>query len=174
MATAREIDPFLKEDFLSRAPEHHGQSLPRCAPRIPPYDTGARPHASYRLTRSTKKANHHTRSAQPPRGYAPLHFRSNQWSGRRTTAQGACNRPTVMCPFISTETNDQEGEPPRGKCTTDPRLCAHSASLQPAVQHGAQSHMSCNWRAGYWVQKNRTVARANAMPPRDRRGRLKR
>jgi hypothetical protein len=82
MATDREIDPFLKADFPSRAPERHGQSLPRCAPRIPPYDMGARPHASYWLTRSMKKANHHTRSAQLPRGYAPLHFRSNQRSGR--------------------------------------------------------------------------------------------
>jgi hypothetical protein len=62
MATTREINPFLKGDFPSCAPERHGQSLPRCAPRIPPYDTGARPHTSYRLTQSTKKANHHTRS----------------------------------------------------------------------------------------------------------------
>jgi hypothetical protein len=136
MATARGIDPFLKADFPSRASERHGQSLPRCAPRIPPYDTGARPHASYRLTQSTKKANHHTRSGQPSCGYASLHFRSNQRSGRRTAAQGACNRPTVMRPFISAETNGREGEPPCGKCTTAPRLCAHSASLQPAVQHG--------------------------------------
>jgi hypothetical protein len=58
MATAREIDPFLKADFPTRAPKRHGQSLPRCAPGFPPYDTGARPHMSYRLTRSMKKANH--------------------------------------------------------------------------------------------------------------------
>jgi hypothetical protein len=82
MATTQEIDLFLKGDFPSCAPDRHGQSLPRCAPRIPHYDTGARPHASYRLARSTKKANHHTRGVQPPRGYAPLHFRSNQRSGR--------------------------------------------------------------------------------------------
>jgi hypothetical protein len=109
MATTREIDPFLKADFPSCTPERHGQSLPMCTPRIPPYDTEARPHASYRLTRSTKKANHHTRSAQPPRGYTPLHFRSNQWSGRRTAAQGACNRPAVMRLFIFAETSGQEG-----------------------------------------------------------------
>jgi hypothetical protein len=99
MATTREIDPFLKEDFPSRAPERHGKSLPQCAPRIPPYDTGARPHASYRLTRSTKKANHHTWSAQPPRGYTPLHFRSNQRSGRRTAAQGSMQLPHGYAPL---------------------------------------------------------------------------
>jgi hypothetical protein len=82
MATTREINPFLKAEFPARAPKRHGQSLPRCAPGFPPYDTGARPHMSYRLTRSTKKANHRTRSMQPPRGYAPLHFRRNQRSGR--------------------------------------------------------------------------------------------
>jgi hypothetical protein len=62
MATAREIDPFLKADFPTRALKRQGQSLPRRAPGFPPYDTGARPHMSYRPTRSTKKANHRTRS----------------------------------------------------------------------------------------------------------------
>jgi hypothetical protein len=82
MATAREIDPFLKADLPTRALEHHGQSFPRRAPGLPPYDTGARPHMSYRLTQSTKKAEHHPRSVQLPRSYAPLHFRSNQRSER--------------------------------------------------------------------------------------------
>jgi hypothetical protein len=136
MATAWEIDPFLKADFPTRAPKRHTQSLPRRAPGFPPYDTGARPHMSYRLTQSTKKVNHHTRSMQLPRGHAPLHFRGNQRSGRRTTAQGACNRPTVMRPFIFAETSGRKGEPPRRKRTTAPRLCTPSALLQPAVQHG--------------------------------------
>jgi hypothetical protein len=83
---------------------------------------------SYRLTRR--------RSVQLPRGYAPLHFRGNQRSGRQTAAQGACNRPTVKCPFIFTITNGQKGEPPRKKRTTAPQLCAPSASLQPVVQYG--------------------------------------
>jgi hypothetical protein len=73
---------------------------------------------------------------QPPRGYAPLHFRRNQRSGRRTAAQGACNRPTVVRPFIFAKTSGREGEPPRRKRTTDPRLCAPSASLRPVVQYG--------------------------------------
>jgi hypothetical protein len=109
MATAREIDPFLKADFPTRAPKRHGQTLLRRVPGFPPYDTGARPHMSYRLTRSTKKANHRTRSMQLPRSYAP---------------------------FIFGATSGQEGKPPRKKRTTAPRLCAPSASLQPAVQHG--------------------------------------
>jgi hypothetical protein len=136
MATTREINLFLKADFPSCAPERHRQSLHQCAPRIQPYDMGARPHASYRLARSTKKANHHTRSVQPPRGYAPLYFRTNQQSGRRTAAQGTCNRPAVVRLFIFAETNGQEGEPPRRKRTTAPWLCAPSASLQSVVQHG--------------------------------------
>jgi hypothetical protein len=136
MATAREIDPFLKANFPTRAPKRHRKSLPRRAPGFPPYDTGASPHMSYRLTRSTKKANHRTRSVQLHRGYAPLCLRSNQRSGRRTAAQGACNRPTVMRPFVFAETSGRKGEPPRRKRTTAPRLCAPSASLQPAVQHG--------------------------------------
>jgi hypothetical protein len=85
---------------------------------------------------AVRKANHHTRSMQLPRSYAPLHFRSNQWSGRRTTAQGACNRPAVKRSLIFAETSGRKGEPPRKKCTTAPRLCAPSASLQPVVQHG--------------------------------------
>jgi hypothetical protein len=83
---------------------------------------------SYRLTRR--------RSVQLPRGYAPLHFRGNQRSGRRTAAQGACNRPTVKRPVIFVVTSGQKGKPPRKKRITAPRLCAPSASLQPAVQHG--------------------------------------
>jgi hypothetical protein len=120
MATAREIDPSLKVDFPTIAPKHHGQSLPRRAPGFPPYDTGARPHMSYRLTQSTKKANHHTRSVQLPRGYASLHFRGNQWSGRRTAAQGACNRPAVTHPFIFAKTSGRKGKQPRRKRTTAP------------------------------------------------------
>jgi hypothetical protein len=50
MATARGMDPFLKADFPTHAPKRREQSLLRCAPGLPPYDTGARPHMSYRLT----------------------------------------------------------------------------------------------------------------------------
>jgi hypothetical protein len=50
--------------------------------------------------------------------------------------QGACNRPTVKRPFFFTITSGQRGEPSRKKCKTVARLCAPSASLQPAVQLG--------------------------------------
>jgi hypothetical protein len=83
---------------------------------------------SYILTRR--------RSVQLPCGYAPLHFRGNQRSGRQTVVQGACNCPTVKRPFIFTVTSGQRGEPPCKKRTTVARLCAPSASLQPAVQLG--------------------------------------
>jgi hypothetical protein len=66
MATAREIDPFLKADLPTRAPKHHGQSLPRCAPGFPPCDTEARSHVSYKLARNAKRANRRTRSMQLP------------------------------------------------------------------------------------------------------------
>jgi hypothetical protein len=126
MATAWEVDPFLKADLPTRTSKRHGRSLPRRALGFPPYDTCARPHMSYSLTRR--------RSVQLPRGYAPLHFRGNQRSRRRTAAQGACNRPAVKRPFIFTITSGQKGEPPRKKGTTALRLCA--PQLQPAVQHG--------------------------------------
>jgi hypothetical protein len=156
---------------------------------------------SYRLIRSTKKANHRTRSVQLPRSYVPLHFRSNQRSGRRTTTQGACNCPAVMRPFIFGATSGQEGEPPHKEQATAPRLSAPSSSPKPAVEKanrharsvrpprgcappqlrcnqwfnmGAQAHMSYNQRAGYRVRKNRTAARANATSSRDRHERLKR
>jgi hypothetical protein len=136
MVTAWEIDPFLKAYLPTRDLKRHGQSPPpppRRTPGFLPYDTGARPHMSYRLTQSTKKANHHTRGMQLPRGYAPLHFRSNQWSGRRTAAQGACNRPVVKHSLIFAETSGRKGEPPRRKRTTAPRLCA--------------PQLRCNWRS---------------------------
>jgi hypothetical protein len=50
MATAREIDPFLKADLPTRTPKRHGQSLHRRAPGFPPYDMGAGSHTSYKLT----------------------------------------------------------------------------------------------------------------------------
>jgi hypothetical protein len=68
MATAREIDPFLKADLPTRAPKHHGKSPPRRAPGFPPYDTGARSHMSYKPTRNARRANRRTRSMQLPRG----------------------------------------------------------------------------------------------------------
>jgi hypothetical protein len=71
---------------------------------------------------------------QLPHSCAPLHSRGNRRTGRRTAAQGACNRPAVKRPFIFAIIGGQEAEPPRKKRTTAP-LRAPSSSLQPAVQH---------------------------------------
>jgi hypothetical protein len=94
---------------------------------VPPYDTGARPHMSYRLTQSEE--NRRVRSMQPPRGYAPLHFRRNQRSGRRTAARGACNRPAVIHPFIFATT---------GGPTWGPRPTCHATGA-PVIGCG-KSH----------------------------------
>jgi hypothetical protein len=99
MAATRWMNPFLKAAFPTRAPKRHEQSLPRCAPGFPPYDTGDRPHMSYKLVQSAKKANRSTRSMQSPRGYAPLHLCRKQRSRRRTAAHEACNRPAVVRPL---------------------------------------------------------------------------
>jgi hypothetical protein len=174
MVTAREIDPFLKADLPTRAPKRHMQSLSRCTPRFLPYDTGARPHMSYRLTRSTKKANHRTRGMQLPHSYAPLHFWSNQRSGRRTAAQGACHRPRLSVPSSSLKPavekeNHHAGsvQPPHGYAPSQLR-CNWRSNM------GAQAHMSYNRRTGCRVRKNRTAACANATSSRGRRNRLKR
>jgi hypothetical protein len=69
------------------SPHKEHATAPRlCAPLSSPQPT-------------VKKANRHTRSVQPPHDYAPLHLRRNQRSRRRTAAQGACNRPTVVRPL---------------------------------------------------------------------------
>jgi hypothetical protein len=52
MATAREIDPFLKADLLTRTPKRHGQSLHRRVPGFSPFDAGAGSHTSCGLTRN--------------------------------------------------------------------------------------------------------------------------
>jgi hypothetical protein len=72
---------------------------PRHAPGFPPYDTGARSHMSYKLTRNARRANRRTRSMQLPRGYALSHPRRNQRSKGRTATQEAYNRTTVVHPF---------------------------------------------------------------------------
>jgi hypothetical protein len=91
MATTREIDPFLKADLPLAPPKRHGRSLPRRAPRFPPYDTGGQaPHViqtdskkeratapqlcapPYSGQPAVRKANRHTRGMQlPPQLSAP-------------------------------------------------------------------------------------------------------
>jgi hypothetical protein len=72
---------------------------------------------------------------QLPHSYAPLRSRGNRQEGE-PLHKGACNRPAVIRSLIFVETNGRKVEPPHGKRTTAPRLCAPSTSLQPADQHG--------------------------------------
>jgi hypothetical protein len=166
--------PFLKVDFPTHAPKRHGQSLPRRAPGVLPYDRRPGPTCHADLPETQR---------------------------RRTTTQGACNCPAVMLPSISGATSSQEDEPPHKEHATSPRLCAPSSSPKPAIEKanrhvgsvqpphgcappqlrcnrwpnmGAQAHMSCNRHAGYRVRKNRIAARANATSSQGRRGGLKR
>jgi hypothetical protein len=66
--------PFLKADFPTRAPKHHGQSLPRRAPGFQSYDTGVRPHmscsrrAGYRVRKNRTAARANVTSSRGRRG----------------------------------------------------------------------------------------------------------
>jgi hypothetical protein len=172
MAATRGMNPFLKEDFPTHAPKRHGQSLPRCAPGFPSYDMGTRPHMSYKLARSAKKANRRTRSVQPPHGCVPLHLCRNQRSRRRTTAQGVCNRPPSSSPQLAVKKANCRARNVQPPCGCAP--LGFAATGAPTSGMGAQAHMSYTQRAGFWVQKSRTATRANTVPPRGRRRRLRR
>jgi hypothetical protein len=127
MATARGIDPFLKAALPTRVLKRHGQSLHRHTPGSSPYDTGAGSHTSCKLTRNGRS---------------------------QTAARGACNRPAVT------------STPPSSPKPVVERADRHVGGMQP--HHGcapfrlhrirwvsvkAQAHMSCNRRAGYYVQE---------------------
>jgi hypothetical protein len=140
MATTRGVDPFLKADLLTCTPKRHEQSLHQRAPGFPPYDTGAGSHTSCELTQTRR---------------------------RQTTACEACNRPAVISiPSSSPKPAVERAE-------------RHARSMQP--HHGcapfrlrrirwpsmeARAHMSCNRRACYYVQGNRTATCANAASSR--------
>jgi hypothetical protein len=177
MAATQAMNPFLNADFLACGPKRHGQGLPRCAPGFPSYDMGARPHMSYKLAQSAKKVNRRTRSVQLPRGCAPLHLRRNQRSRRQTAAQGACNCPTVIRPFhLCRNQRSRRQTAAQGACNrpTVVRPLGFAAASGLTSGMGAQAHMSCTQRAGFWVQRSRTAARANTAPPRGHRRRLRR
>ena len=140
MATARGIDPFLKADLLTRTPKRHGQSLHRRAPGFSPSDAEARSHTSSELTQNGRS---------------------------QITAHEACNRPAV------------KSIPPSSPKPEVERADRHAGSMQP--HHGwapfrlrctrwssveVWAHMSCNRRAGHYVQGNRTTTCANAASSR--------
>jgi hypothetical protein len=121
MATAQGIDPFLKADPLTRTLKRHGQSLRRRAPGFPPYDTGARSHMSYKLTRNAKMADRHARSMQPHLGCVPFQLRCNRWSSMEARAHMSCNRRTsyrVQRNCTATCTNVASSQDYRTSATT--------------------------------------------------------
>jgi hypothetical protein len=113
MATAWGMNSFLMADFPARASKRHGQVSPMHtkAPNLwhggPTLCNSHKERATalwlyalpYSPQPAVKKANRRTRNVQPPCGYTPFHLHRNQWSRRRTAAQGACNRPTVARPL---------------------------------------------------------------------------
>jgi hypothetical protein len=140
MATAREIDPFLKAALPTRILNHHGQSLHRRAPGSSPYDTGAGSHTSCKLTRNGRS---------------------------QTTAREAGNRPTVISvpPFSLKPAGERAdrhagGVQPHHGCAPFRLHHIRWASVK------ALAHTSCNRCPGYCVQGNRTATCANAAPSR--------
>jgi hypothetical protein len=134
MAATRGMNPFLKADFPARALKRHGQGLPRCAPGFPSYDTGGQAsHVIQVVPKHEGGEPPHKECATAPRLCAPSS------SPQPTVKKANCRTRSVqpphgVCPFIFAATNDQEDEPPHKERANAPRLCAPSASPQPAVQ----------------------------------------
>jgi hypothetical protein len=127
MATAREIGPFLKADLPTRAPKHHGQSLPRRSPGFLPYGIGAKPP---HVIQTDSK---HEQGEPPHKGHA---------TASRLSAPLSSPKPAVE------RGNHHVGsmQPPRGY--TPPQLhCNWRSNVE------TQTHMSYNRRTGYWVRK---------------------
>jgi hypothetical protein len=139
-----------------------------------PLFKGGFPPLTPRSVTSRVSSDAHQGSHPMTRGPGPTCHTGWPEARRKTAAQGACNRPTIMRPSSSLKpavekANRRVGsvQPPRG-CAPLQLRCNQRSHM------GAQAHMSYNWRAGYWVRKNRTAARANTTSPRGGRGRLKR
>jgi hypothetical protein len=140
MATTRGVDPFLKADLFTRTPKHHGQSLRRRALGFSPSDTGAGSHMTCELTRNGRS---------------------------QTAAHKACNRPADISIPPSSPKPAVEGADRHTRSMHPHHSCApfrlrriRRSSME------ARAHMSCNQRAGYYVQGNRTATRANTASPR--------
>jgi hypothetical protein len=120
----RGSSPFLKATLPTCILSHRGLSLHQHAPRSPPAIRGLGPTRHASWPR--------TEEAKPPRAVRVtaqrlqvlLHFRPDQWVTGRTAMQAACNRTKGAHPFDF-----------------------DASSME------AKAHTSCNWRAGYYVQK---------------------
>jgi hypothetical protein len=118
------VAAFLKATLPTCVLSRHGLSLHQHAPKSSPYDTGAGSHASCKLAQDRRS---------------------------QTAARGARNCPAVT------------STPPLLPKPAGERADRHADDMQPhqggaplrlrRVQHGAQAHMSCNRRAGYYVRE---------------------
>jgi hypothetical protein len=121
-------------------PKRHGQSFHRRALGFSPSGVGAGSRTSCELTRNRRS---------------------------QIATHEACNRPAVM------------SIPPSSPKPAVERADRHAGGMQP--HHGcapfrlrhirrstmeARAHLSCNRRAGYYVQGNRTATRANVVSSR--------
>jgi hypothetical protein len=140
MATAREIDPFLKAALPTRIPKRHRQSLHRCVSGPSPYDTGAGSRTSGGLTQNRRS---------------------------QIVAREACIRPAVISvppssPKPAGKKADRHagGMQPHHGCASFRLHRIRRASVK------VWAHMSCNRRDGYCAQGNRTATLANVASPR--------
>jgi hypothetical protein len=124
MATIQGVALLLKATLPTCVLSRRGLSLHQHASRSSPYDTGAGSRASCKLAQDERS---------------------------QTTTRGARNCPAVT------------STPPLSPKPTGERADHHAGGMQPhqgdapfrlrRVQHGAQAHMSCNRRAGYYVRE---------------------
>jgi hypothetical protein len=116
-------------------PRSATSKVSRCAPKVPPYDTRARPRASYKLARGARKENHHTGACNRPGDMIPFTFETTSGRENELPHKECATAPWLGAPSFFAKTGGQEGEPSRGKRAVTPRLCAPSAWLQSTVQH---------------------------------------
>jgi hypothetical protein len=151
MAATRGMNPFLKADSPARAPKRHGQSLPRCAPGFPSYDTGARPHMSYSWPAGPKARRRRiaARGAcyRPVVG-APLHLRRDQRPNLQRGGLGP-HVTHLACRFLSTKKANRRVK--SAPLPTVVRLFASAKTNSPVHGTRAQAHESSSLGAGSWV-----------------------
>jgi hypothetical protein len=141
MATTRGIDPFLKADLLTRTPSVTGKvSTGALQVLTPPPRHGGWVQHACELTRN---------------GRSPI------------AAHEACNRPAVISippssPKLVVETADRHAGSmqPHHSCAPFRLRRIRRSSME------ARARMSCNQRAGYYVQGNRTATHANVASTR--------
>jgi hypothetical protein len=174
MAATRGMNLFLKADSPARAPKRHMQSLPRCAPGFPSYDTGAWPHMSYSWAAGPKARKRRIAArgvCYRPAVGALLHLRRDQRPNLLRGGPGP-HVTHLACRFLSTKKANhrvKSAHPP-----TVVRLFASAKTNSPVPGIRARAYESSSLGAGSWVQRSRTTARASTAPPRGRRRRLRR